>query len=229
MRTLVLGLAVLAACGDDGGSADASNIPAMVTISGTATSRSTNSMMLANVAVAAYRTGMEATPVATTMTDANGNYTLMVPTNGRPLDGFIKATLGSYLDTYLYPPTALTADFTGASINMITSGTLDLLANTVCNANQLTTNGVIALLVVDAMEMPAAGAMVSSSPASNKVCYNAGGFPSRNATMTDTDGLAYLFNVTGQATVSATKTGSTFSSHTVNARAGTFTTTVIQP
>jgi hypothetical protein len=47
--------------------------------------------------------------------------------------------------------------------------------------------------------------------------------------MTDTDGLVYLFNVTGQATLSATHATATFSSHAVNARAGAFTTTLLAP
>jgi hypothetical protein len=229
-KVFVLALVVVAAaCGDDGGGGDAGNVPAMITISGEATARSTQPMMLANVTVAAYSKGNDSTPVATTTTDANGKYALVVTTNGQALDGYLKATLGSYLDTYLYPPAPVTADFASASVNMITSNTLDLLANTLCGANQMTTNGVIAVLVVDAAEKPVAGAMVTSDPMSNKICYNGGGFPNRNSTMTDTDGIAYVFNVTGQVTVGATKSGSTFLSHSVNARAGTFTTTVIQP
>ena len=86
------------------------------------------------------------------------------------------------------------------------------------------------MLVVDAAEMEVMGATTASSPAASKVCYNNMGFPSRNATATDDDGVAYMFNVTGQATVSAMKkAGLTFNSHVVNARPGTFTTTVLQP
>ncbi len=229
-KLLVPAFVVLAAaCGDDGGSADASNVPAMITISGDATAQSTNPMKLPNVTVGAYQKGNDATPVATATTDSTGKYSIVVTTNGQPLDGYLKATLGGYLDTYLYPPAPVVADFASASINMISSNTLDLLANTLCGANQVDTNGVIAVLVVDGMENPAAGAMVTSDPTSNKICYNGGGFPNRNSTMTDTDGIAYVFNVTGQVTVGATKSGSTFTSHAVNARAGTFTTTVIQP
>lgn len=228
MRSLLAAALLFGACGDDGGGADASNVPAMITISGTATARSLSSMMLSGVVVSAYRTGND-TPVAMTTTDAQGNYSLVVPTNGQALDGYLKGTLATYLDTYLYPPAPVSADFDGASMNMITPGTLSLLANTLCGANQETTNGVIAAIVIDAAEMPVIGATVSSSPAANKVCYNAGGTPNRDATATDDDGLAYMFNVTGQATVSAAKAGSTFMSHGVNARGGAFTTTLIQP
>lgn len=232
MRTLWLAAvqaAWLVGCGGDDGPADASNVPPMITISGDATARSLNPTALANVMVGAYRGSNETTAVATATTAANGNYSMVIQTNGQALDGFLKATLSGYIDTYLYPPAPVVADFAGASINMITADTLTLLANTLCGANQLDTNGVVALLVVDAADMPLAGVTVASSPASNKVCYNANGIPSRNAIATDTDGVAYIFNVTGQVTVSAAMAGTEFPSHPVNARSGAFTTTVIQP
>lgn len=226
-----LGIVVAAAaCGDDGGAADASNIAAMITISGTATARSgTTTSMPAGVVVSAYRNGDDTTVVAMTTTDAMGKYSLVVPTNGQPLDGYLKGTLATYMDTYLYPPAPVTADFAGASMNMITPGTLNLLASLLCGATQQDTTGVVAAVVIDAAQMPVAGATTASTPAPTKTCYNMGGTPNKNATMTDTDGVAYMFNVTGQASVSATKSGSTFMSHPVNARVGTFTTTLIQP
>jgi len=201
----------------------------MVTISGTATARSTSSMPLANVAIAAYRAGNDTTPVAMTTSDAQGNYSLVIMTNGNALDGYLKATIGGYLDTYLYPPAPVAEDFAGASVYMLTQGTLDLLSGLLCGSSQMSTNGVIAALVADANDAAVAGATVSSSPAASKVCYNQGGTPNKNAMMTDTDGVAYMLNVPpGNATVSAAKAGSTFQSHAVNARVGTFTTTIIQ-
>lgn len=203
--------------------------PPMVTITGTSTARSgTTTSPGAGVLITAYRNGSDAV-VAMTTTDASGNYSLVIETGGMALDGYLKGTLATYMDSYLYPPSIVDADLDGASMNMITPGTLDLLANTLCAANQTTATGAVAVIVTDAAEMPVAGAMTATAPAATKVCYNSNGFPSRNATMTDTDGVAYMFNVTGQATVSATKSGSTFASHLVNARAGTFTTTLIQP
>jgi hypothetical protein len=48
--------------------------------------------------------------------------------------------------------------------------------------------------------------------------------------MTDTDGVAYILNVpAGQVTVSATKTGSTFLSHTIKGWPDDLTTTLITP
>ena len=226
-------LAFVAACGGDGGGggADASNVPATITVSGMATKReNTSSSAAAGVMVSAFQTADPNTAVANATTDASGNYSMMITTNGKALDGYLKATLATFLDTYLYAPKPLDADFSSASINMINSGTLGLLSGTLCGNAQDAAKGVIAVLVVDASNNPIAGASVSSTPAAAKYCYNSGGFPSRNATMTDTDGIAYMLNVApGQVTVSATKTGTTFASHAVNARAGTFTTTVIEP
>jgi hypothetical protein len=186
-------------------------------------------MPLADVTIAAFANTDENTPVATATTDASGNYMLTIMTNGTALDGYLKATTSGYLDTYLYPPAPITADFSGASINMVTSNTFDLLANTLCRANQTAANGTIAVEVVDAAGATVGGATVASTPAASTYCYNSNGLPSSAATATATDGVAYMFNVTGQATVSAMKTGSTFASHGVKARAGALTTTLIGP
>lgn len=91
--------------------------------------------------------------------------------------------------------------------------------------------GWIGVMVVDAANMPVAGAMVSSSPAGSPVKYNSGSpsLPSEDATMTDAGGIAYIFNVgPGTVTVSATKAGATFHPHPLDARAGQITTTLVQ-
>ena len=225
----------LVACGGGGGgddtAADASNVPAMITISGKATKREgTSSSAAAGVVVAAYQSTDPNTPVAMATTDAMGNYSMVITTNGKALDGFLKATLASFLDTYLYAPKPLDADFSSASINMINSSTLGLLSGTLCASAQDNAKGVIALIVADANNTAVAGAMTTSSPAAAKICYNQGGFPNKTATMTDTDGIAYLLNVNaGKVTVNAAGAGAPYHSHDVDARAGVFTTTVIQP
>jgi hypothetical protein len=235
MRTTLILCLLACGCGDDGGGgggeADASTAPATLTISGTATRReSLNTNPAAGALVAAYKNSDQNTPVAMATTDAAGMYTMTVTTGGVAVDGYLKSTLTGFIDTYLYPPKPLDADFAGASINHVDSNTLDLLSGTLCGSLQDRSKGVIALLIVDAANMPVAGAMVSSTPTAMKYCYNSGGIPDKTKVMTDTDGIAYMANVTaGEVTVSATKSGLTFSSHKVNARAGVLTTTVIQP
>jgi hypothetical protein len=207
------------------------NVPAMITVSGMATERSAGGTAPLNgVMVGAYRNSDPNTAVVMAMSDATGMYSLNIPTNGMPLDGFVKATYNGVLDTYLYPPKPLVADFASASIFMVSANTLDLLSNLLCRSQQDLAKGVVAVLVSDSANAPVAGATVSSTPAAVKYCYNMGGSPSMSATMTDADGIGYMLNVTaGEVTVMASKSGLTFSSHKVNARAGTLTTTVIQP
>ncbi|NVB83357.1 MAG: hypothetical protein HOV81_33605 [Kofleriaceae bacterium] len=244
MRSILLAFAlasIVPACGGDdgggggGGQADApSNVPAMITVTGTAKEVGlTGTTPLAGVTVAAYRNGNDTDAVAMATTDSSGNYTLTITTNGQALDGYVKATLAQYVDTYLYPPFALAENFDGASLNMVKPATFGVLANTACRANQDSGKGTIAVIVASAPDTSAAaveGATVSSTPAATKYCYNGtSGAPDFMATATAADGIGYMFNVTGDVTVSAMKTGSTCNSHKVNARAGALTTTLIVP
>jgi len=231
MRRIAL-YGLLAACGGGSSNPTIDSPPAAttITVTGTASARdASGSTPLQGVTIGAYASSDESTPVTTATTDAQGNYTLTIPTSGVALDGFLKATMATYMDTYLYPPAPLAADFSGATIVMVTPNTFDLLANTLCGASQMTTNGAIGAEVEDATGAFVAGATVASSPAASKYCYNSGGFPSRNATATDTDGLGYMFNVTGNVTVTAMKSGTTFKSHALKAHAGALTTTLITP
>src|SRR5205814_9703661 len=108
---------------------------------------------------------------------------MVITTNGKPLDGFLKATLSGYVDTYLYAPKPIDADFASASINMVTSGTVSTVSGTLCGMNQDTAKGMIAMIAADANNTAVAGATATSSPAAGKICYNQGGFPNKNATV----------------------------------------------
>ncbi|MBA3455887.1 MAG: hypothetical protein H0T42_22510 [Deltaproteobacteria bacterium] len=226
----LLGLVAVTACGgDDGGGVDASNIPATVTVAGEA---STVGLMgrtpLGGVVIAAYREG-ETVPLAMTTSAANGTYTLAIPTNGAALDGYLLGTQSGKKDNYLYPPRPLTADITSVPVLMIPPGTFDTLGS-LAQVNQDPTKGWVGVQVFDAANMPVAGATVTSSPAGTVKYNGSTGTPSRTATMTDVDGIAYVFNVTaGPVTISASGGGLTFFSHPVIARADQLTTTLIQP
>lgn len=179
----------------------------MITVTGTAKEVSaTGSDPLAGVTVAAYRNGNDTDVVAMATTDASGNYTLTITTNGQALDGYVKATIASYMDTYLYPPFALTDNFDGASLNMLKPATFSLLSGTLCRATQDSAKGTVAVIVADGSTASAAGvagATVASSPAASQYCYNdmSNHLPSQNATATADDGIGYMFNVTGDVTV----------------------------
>jgi hypothetical protein len=227
---------VVSACGGGGGgggndadnNVDTPNVPAMITVSGTASSRSLQGTMpVEGVAVGAFQSSDENTAVVTATTDAQGNYTLMIPTGGHPVDGFIKATKATFVDTYLYPPAPLVADFAGGSINLLTTDTYTFATNTLCQGNQDAAKGVIGTLVQDSAGTPVGGVKVDADPVASKSCYDSGGVPTASAMMTDTDGVALLLNVLGAESLTATKAGVTFKSHTVKVFAGAFTTTLI--
>src|SRR6476659_4223064 len=110
MRSVLLGMVFLAACGGGGGddtSVDAPpSAPAMITVSGHATKRegANAATDAAGVMIAAYATSDPNTVVAMATTDATGNYSMVITTNGKALNGYLKATLAGHLDTYLYAP-----------------------------------------------------------------------------------------------------------------------------
>lgn len=234
----VLLVTSLAACGSDNKStADSGNgsgsgsAAAMITITGTAKTVSAGgSSPAAGVTVGAYRNSDENTPVATATTDTGGNYSLTIMTNGQALDGFLKGTLAGDLDTYLYPPAPLAADYAGAAINMVTESTVQTLS-TVCGHGITESNGVLGVEVFDASMQPVAGAAITTTPMAAKNCYDGAtaGFPDSSKTVTGADGLAYAIDLSGSVTVSAQKSGLTFPSHTVKVRVGTLTTTLVAP
>jgi hypothetical protein len=228
---LFLVLVLASACGDDIKlSPDAPPAAQTIAISGTASQRSTDGAVpVEGATVAAYASADETTPLATGTTDASGNFTLTIDTHGVAVDGYLKSTMAGMVDTYWYPAGPLTADYADAGLNMLAPGTLDLLANTLCRADQDLAKGVIALEVADASRTPIQGATVTSDPAASVYCYDSGDFPNATATVTDTDGIAYLFNITGDVTASASAAGTTLKPTTVKARAGALTTTLIQP
>ncbi len=118
-----------------------------------------------------------------------------------------------------------------ASILMVTPDTWNQLEG-IAQGNQQAGNGVIGLVVTDGTT-PVAGAVVSSTPASDTVRYNqavGNQVLPLGTTSTYDDGIAYLLNLpAGQVTVSAKTATTTFASHPVKAWADQLTTTVIVP
>lgn len=222
----------LVACGgsDDPATPDSPPAAQTITLSGNAqTIGISGSDPAEGVLIEAFRNSADTTVVISATTDAQGNYSLTVETGGVALDGFLKATKSGLVDTYLYPDKPLGEDFDRASINMVDSSTFNLLANTVCRAEQDPAKGAVAALVFDASDVAVAGATISSTPAPTDTCYNGGnGLPDNNATATAADGIGYMFNITGEITVSAMST-TAYPTHKVNARAGALTTTLFRP
>jgi len=242
MKALVSMLVFLVACGSHSSGADGSGgddapkvfmdapamVPQMITISGTASEQAqSGATPLAGVTIGIYRTSDESTALATAMTDAQGKYSVMVPTGGHDVDGFIKATKSGYVDTYAYPASPWIASSTLGDANMLSTSTFGLL---VSFGGGHSGNGVITMIVTDTSNMPVMGATVTTSPASGAYKYSdSSGFPT-STTATAADGLSFMFDVPpGNVTVNAMKPGMQFHAHALNARADKFTTTVIEP
>ncbi len=236
----ILALMVVAACGSSpskanvdsspGGNIDTMPVAMSITITGTATAHGLGAPTPVSGALITAYQASDDSMVTSAMTQSDGTYTLTVQTNGVPLDGYLKATFTNYVDTYLYPPAPLAANFAGASVDMATKSNFDLLS-TLAQGNEMTGKGLIAVEVEDATGAFVAGVTVSSSPASTAYRYDGNNaLPSSTASSTATDGVAYMFNApVGAITVSATKTGSTFTTHGLKAWADSLTTTLITP
>jgi hypothetical protein len=231
LRRGLLAIGLTACGGDDAVGPDAAHVAPILHISGKAEEYgTTGTTPLEGVRVGGYRSSDDNTEVTYATTGPDGTYALDLETGGVAIDGYFKATKDGYMTTYLYPPGLVDQDFPDARVAMLTPDTFTLLTDTFCGANQLSTNGAIVVVVADENTTPIAGAVIGSSPASGKYCYNQGGYPNRDATSTDTDGIAYFLNVpVGRVTVNAIKTGVGLRSDALLTRPGVITTTLIRP
>jgi hypothetical protein len=249
MKKLIGCLLVVAACGGGGSKNDGNNdsttdsmnmidappAPLMITLSGTATSRGLGGTTPVDGAtIAAYADADENTALATTTTNAQGQFTLTIMTTGTAVTGFLKATKSTFKTSYLYPPTAIAADLAMIPMNMLTTQNYDTFTGALANANQDPAKGVVAMIILsatDPMSTPVAGATITTSPASMPYRYNgSSGLPSQSATSTAADGLAYAFNApVGAITVNANKSGSTFKPTSLKVHADALTQTLVTP
>jgi hypothetical protein len=213
--------------------ADAAPAPAMITISGNAQAQTTSGpgSNVVGATIDVLDAANPGSPLGTMATDGSGNFSITVATGGFALNGYVKATASGYVDSYLWPQAPLTADYTGASVNFINSTDEGLATGVFCQVSggQGSSSALIGLEVEDGSGNTIGGAVVKTDPAAGKACYDgSNGLPSASEGSTYTDGVALMINVpAGDITLTATKSGSTFASHTVTGVAGAFTTTVI--
>jgi hypothetical protein len=250
MRRMKLGLSLVvclvAACGssgmnnnggdDTGGGPDAKVfmdappvVAGSITINGKTTEAGLSSTSpVAGTTLTLYASSDQQHALGTATSDANGGYSITVMSSG-PIDGYLVASKSGFVDVYFYPVAPFSGNYTDGDINMITPNNMGLLSQ-FSGGNQMSGKGLIALAVIDASGNPVAGATVSSMPAASAYRYNGNtGIPSSSAAMTSSDGVAFMFNVSGQVMVSASKSGMTFKSHMVEARADKMTTTAVSP
>ena len=201
------------------------NVPAMITIGGTAIDNGRNSSMpLAGVAIALKSRADDST-LASATSDAQGKYSMSVTTGGHVVDAYILATMSGYADAAAFPAAPFAADEAKADSNMITSSNFNLLS---LYTGQQASNGIVIAEILDASGMAVAGAAVSSSPAAGSTMYSGSDGTPASGSATMANGTAFLVNVPpGSVEITATKSGASFKSHTVTAKANTFTSTVV--
>lgn len=231
LHALVVVIAAGTACGGGNSTpaADAPpNVAATINASGTTKEITASGRTpKAGVTVASFKEGATAATSMTT-SDASGNFTLAIPTMNMPVDGYLLAQISGFKDSYIYPAAPLVADKSGIPVLVLTAQTFDA-AFAFAQVSRTPGSGFVGVQVIDASGASVAGATVTSTPAGT-VRYNMGGLPNKNATVTDTDGIAFVLNVTaGSVMVSANKAGATFHTHAVNARADQVTQTQIAP
>lgn len=201
-------------------------VPAMITISGTASEdNQTGSTPLAGVAVAIYKASDEATPLAMATSDAQGKYSFQIPTGGAVVAGFLKATKTGYATSYTYPAAPFQADTPMTNSNMVTSSNFDFLK---LLGGQTAGKGLLVVSIVNGAGAPVMGATVSTTPASGKYQYTASNGTPTSSSSSAADGTGFCFNAPpGKVTVTAAKSGMGFKAHEIGAHADAFTTTLV--
>lgn len=235
-------LVVVAACGGDDGTnpanpdapgpgsgSDGSSFPATITISGSAIQQTqSGETPEPGVTINAFLSSNDSSPIATATTDGSGNYSMTLTTHGAAIDGYFKATKSGLVDTYVYPPVPMAKDESNAVASVITTANYNGLQGI---EGTSASNGMIILVVLDSSATnPISGATVQTTPAAGTVRYMDSSMQPFGTTATNTDGLAFLFDVppSGTVSVAASKSGMTFMSHSLKARAGALTTTIVQ-
>ena len=205
-------------------------IPAMITISGTGRQlRGTSLVNSADVLVEAFR-GAATTPEATTMTAADGKYSITFTTNGVGVDGTIRGKKATFLDSYLYPGKLIYADVASAPVLMLTQSDIDLVAQLSGAAPLASGTNFVGVAVTDCDGKSLAGATITTTPTVKIRYNNANGFPSSSATATAADGVAFLFEVpAGNLAITATVAGLAYPARTVKVVANSTAATIVSP
>jgi len=160
--------------------------------------------------------------IATTISDANGRFSITLNTNGTPVTNVnLLASAIGRINTYYFPARPLTHDLEiTPGLQVISSSESGLLA---AGAGFTFTD------CIGGPQNGLSGATLASSP-SGSVRYFMGIQPSIPATATDAGGVALMANLPpGKVTLTATVGALTLPARTVTAVADAFTLTEIQP
>jgi hypothetical protein len=186
----------------------------------------TGTQPLRGVALTFVPTSQSA-PSPTAMSSNDGSYSITVETNGRPVSGYVRASLSSYLTSEVYPKSSLVADIGNNGIVVINEAGRSALAQ--FSEVRLENNtGLATVAVLDCDGNPVSGAAVVVPGAT--VRYTAGGRPDVDATSTSTDGVALAFNIPpGPTTISVSADGAEFADWSAEVRANVVTAVAVVP
>ena len=180
----------------------------------------------AGVKLDAYVNG-DVSPRATVTSDAQGAFSLNVPSGGTANSGYLLATKTGLVPTYLYAATAVYMNLPGSTDVIVSGQTIGNLTNA-AGVTQDPTKGLISVQIIDCGGAPIAGAHLTSP--TGAVFYTSQGAPSAGATATDGSGVIYIFNVpTGPVTLGATLGTKVLRSNQVGSFANSPTFTNLQP
>jgi hypothetical protein len=200
--------------------------PSTFQISGTtSTVGGSGAMPLGNVSVEAYG---QAGLVASTQSAVEGPFSLVVMQVAGGVS-YLHATHADYLDSYLFPPQPIAADFSVGSYAILLSPQTLQLVEMLTMVTQQPGKGWIALLIVDNTMTPVGDAVAVAS--GGQVLYNGtDGLPTSGGQATHSDGVAYVFNApVGSVEIGALKAGISFRSHTIDVRADLVTLAFVAP
>lgn len=205
-----------------------------VVISGTVQEGGLNgvSIMTSSAHVSVHQTADDS---VLTEDDFTGPFTFTDPNNSTtPIDAYLKSTSGGFVDTYVFPPSAISENLSGTPIVMVSTTIFGVLP-TLISETQDTGNGVLIIAAVDCEQGAMEGANVSITPDVGSLRYaGANGIPGPTTTnypATQSPGLAYIFNVPpGSYQVDSTAPdGTILRTVTIKAFADSTTTAVVAP
>lgn len=163
--------------------------------------------------------------------DFTGAFSFTDADSTTPIDAYLKATRGTYIDTYVYPPYPIFESLANTPIIMIKSSLLPLLSG-LTGVDQDSANGILIVAINDCDEAAIEGAVVSITPSVGTIKYaEANNIPGMtDYPSTQSSGIAYIFNVPpGSYTIGATVGAANLRDNTVTAFAGSNTTLAIAP
>lgn len=224
MRFFWLSLGVVAACGgDDGGEPVPSPVDAAVPtihLRGTLSGPDVSDPGL----VAAFARGADLVPVARSI-PASNVYDLEVPLTDGAFDGYLRVERALSLPTYYYPDAPFTAD---TSTLLALYGETGLARFEERAGVTRTHRGRVLVLVTDD-STGLSDAVVGTTPAGAVRYLDGDGRPDAAMTATGIAGAAFVFDApVGAMTITATKPGASFGTHSIEVRADVITQTVVR-